>query len=104
MARHKSAIKRNKQSIATRAHNEYLQGLAETGRPEYSHAIRWANSAPLRRFFSPEARAALRKAPPEEGARAVLAAHPDRVVHVAGDPGCLVGLDTPEQYRRHIGP
>jgi CTP:molybdopterin cytidylyltransferase MocA len=54
--------------------------------------------------FGPEARAALRKAPPEEGARAVLAAHPDRVVHVAGDPGCLVGLDTPEQYRRHIGP
>jgi len=54
--------------------------------------------------FGREALAALRNAPPERGARAVLAEHAHRVVHVEGDPGCLVGLDTPDQYRRHVGP
>jgi molybdenum cofactor cytidylyltransferase len=53
--------------------------------------------------FGREAIAALRNASPERGARAVLAAHAHRVVHVEGDPGCLVGLDTPDQYRRHVG-
>jgi nicotine blue oxidoreductase len=42
----------------------------------------------------------LRSAPAAEGARAVLARYPDRVVHVEGDPGCRVGLNTPEDYRR----
>ena len=32
--------------------------------------------------------------PPDRGARAVLAAHPEQVVHVEGDPGCRVGIDT----------
>jgi nicotine blue oxidoreductase len=54
--------------------------------------------------FGGEALGPLRAAPPERGARAVLAAHADRVVHVEGDPGCLVGVDTPEQYRRHVQP
>jgi CTP:molybdopterin cytidylyltransferase MocA/predicted O-methyltransferase YrrM len=44
----------------------------------------------------------LRAAPPDRGARAVLAADPGRVAHVAGDPGCLVGIDTPEDYARAI--
>lgn len=42
--------------------------------------------------------AALRAAPPESGARAVLAANTDRVVHVVGGPGCVTGIDTPEDY------
>jgi nicotine blue oxidoreductase len=54
--------------------------------------------------FGGEALRALRAAPPEQGARAVLNAHPDRVVHVEGNPGCLVGVDTPEQYRRYVAP
>ena len=52
--------------------------------------------------FGREAFGDLRRAPPGEGARAVLGAHARRVVHVAGDPGCLVGVDTPDQYRLHI--
>lgn len=48
--------------------------------------------------------AALRRAPPDRGARAVLADHPEWVVHVAGDPGCLAGIDTPQDYERLIGP
>ena len=47
---------------------------------------------------------ALRVAPPEEGARAVLAAHPEWIVHVEGDPGCLRGIDTPADYERWVGP
>ena len=53
--------------------------------------------------FGPGALGALRAAPPGEGARAVLAAHPDRVVHVEGDAGCLVGVNTPEDYQRLQG-
>ena len=47
---------------------------------------------------------ALRAAPAERGARAVLADHPDWIVHVSGDPGCVAGIDTPEQYARLLGP
>jgi molybdenum cofactor cytidylyltransferase len=46
---------------------------------------------------------ALRSAPPSEGARFVLASHPDWIVHVAGGPGCLAGVDTPDDYRRLVG-
>jgi molybdenum cofactor cytidylyltransferase len=46
---------------------------------------------------------ALRTASPAEGARSVLATHPDWIVHVEGDPGCVAGIDTPEDYRRLIG-
>ncbi len=44
----------------------------------------------------------IRDAPPGEGARAVLRSRPERVVEVEGDPGCLAGIDTPEQYRSEI--
>jgi nicotine blue oxidoreductase len=50
--------------------------------------------------FGKAAFAALRAAPPDRGARAVLRAHPGRVVHVEGDPGCLVGIDTPADLER----
>ena len=46
--------------------------------------------------------AALRAAPPERGARAVLAADPGRVVLVPGDPGCVAGIDTPADYERAL--
>ena len=46
--------------------------------------------------------AALRSAPPERGARAVLAADPGRVVHVRGGPGCVTGIDTPEDYQHAL--
>jgi molybdenum cofactor cytidylyltransferase len=46
---------------------------------------------------------ALRAAPPSEGARFVLSSHPDWIVHVEGDRGCVAGIDTPEDYRRLIG-
>lgn len=46
---------------------------------------------------------ALRSAPASEGARFVLASHPDWIVHVEGDRGCVAGIDTPDDYRRLIG-
>jgi CTP:molybdopterin cytidylyltransferase MocA len=45
---------------------------------------------------------ALRAAPPEAGARAVLAAHPDWVVHVPGDAGSRQGVNTAEDYGRLV--
>jgi CTP:molybdopterin cytidylyltransferase MocA len=53
--------------------------------------------------FARAAWPALRAAPPHEGARAVLSAHPEWVVHVQGGPGCRAGINTPEDYRRLIG-
>ena len=53
--------------------------------------------------FARGAWAALRAAPPSQGARFVLASHPEWIVHVEGDPGCLAGIDTPEDYQRLIG-
>lgn len=50
--------------------------------------------------FGHEALRALRAAPLDRGARAVLETHAERVVHIEGDAGCVVGIDTPEQYRR----
>jgi CTP:molybdopterin cytidylyltransferase MocA len=46
---------------------------------------------------------ALREASPERGAREVLARQAGSVVHVEGDPGCRVGIDTPADYRRVWG-
>ena len=54
--------------------------------------------------FARAAWAALRHAPAARGARAVLADHPEWVVHVAGDEGCVAGIDTREDYERRIGP
>lgn len=54
--------------------------------------------------FAREAWPALRSAPPDRGARAVLAAHPDWIVYVPGDAGCVTGIDTPADYERWIGP
>jgi molybdenum cofactor cytidylyltransferase len=43
---------------------------------------------------------ALRAASPDQGARQVLAEHPDWIVHVAGDAGSISGVNTPEEYER----
>jgi len=52
--------------------------------------------------FAGAAWPALRGAPAARGARAVLADHPEWVVHVPGDPGCVLGIDTPADYERWI--
>ena len=52
--------------------------------------------------FARAAWPALRAAPPGRGARAVLADHPEWVLHVPGDPGCVRGIDTPADYERWI--
>jgi len=52
--------------------------------------------------FAREAWPALRSAPVDRGARAVLADHPEWVVHVPGDPGCVLGIETPADYERWI--
>lgn len=45
----------------------------------------------------------IRAASPDEGARSVLARHPERIVHLPGDAGCVDGIDLPEQLAR-LGP
>jgi len=46
----------------------------------------------------------LRRAPAELGARVVVSAHYDEVVNVVvDDPGCVVDIDTPDEYRRAMG-
>ena len=53
--------------------------------------------------FARAAWPALRAALPARGAREVLADHPDWIVHVEGDAGCVAGIDTPADYARLIG-
>jgi CTP:molybdopterin cytidylyltransferase MocA len=50
--------------------------------------------------FARPAWGALRAAPPAEGARAVLARHPEWIEHVAAGPGCVAGVNTPADYER----
>jgi molybdenum cofactor cytidylyltransferase len=45
----------------------------------------------------------IRRASPEHGARAVVAADATRLVSVTGDPGCIAGIDTRQDYRRLLG-
>ena len=46
---------------------------------------------------------ALRAAPLDGGARTVLAAKPERVVHVPAGPDCLVDVDTPGDFEAARG-
>jgi CTP:molybdopterin cytidylyltransferase MocA len=61
-----------------------------------SHAGRRGHPAGFARSTWPD----LRSAPLESGARAVLAARPGLVVHVAAGPDCLVDIDTPRDLER----
>jgi molybdenum cofactor cytidylyltransferase len=63
-----------------------------------SHAGRRGHPA----GFARAAFAALRAADPARGARAVLAGHPEWVVHVAAGPDCLVDVDTPADLRASL--
>jgi molybdenum cofactor cytidylyltransferase len=71
-----------------------LRGGATIAVP--SHGGRRGHPAGFARAAWP----ALRAAPPGRGARAVLADHPDWVMHVEGGADCLEGVNTPEDYRR----
>jgi CTP:molybdopterin cytidylyltransferase MocA len=53
--------------------------------------------------FARAAWAALRAALPEEGARGMLARHPEWIEHVPGGPGCVRGVNTPADYERLLG-
>jgi len=54
----------------------FRRGLTDTDRSNYSHAIRWANTAPLRRILSPEVQVALGDYDPVEDVVAGLQRHP----------------------------
>ena len=55
-------------------------------------------------LFTREVFDELRHADPELGARSVVRADPSRVVDVeVGEPGVLVDVDTPDDYRRAFG-
>jgi CTP:molybdopterin cytidylyltransferase MocA len=74
-----------------------LRGGAAIAVP--SHAGRRGHPGGFARAAWP----ALRAASPAVGAREVLAAHPDWIVHVEGDPGCVAGIDTADDYARLVG-
>ena len=63
-----------------------------------SHAGRRGHPAGFARATWP----ALRALPPGEGARGLLAAHPEWIVHVAAGPDCLFDLDTPADLERAL--
>jgi asparagine synthase (glutamine-hydrolysing) len=54
----------------------FRKSLTETERLDYSHAIRWANTAPLRRFFSAEVQAVLDGYDPVPEVISILKLHP----------------------------
>lgn len=64
-----------------------------------SHAGRRGHPAGFARSCWP----ALRAAPLDGGARTVLAAKPERVVHVTAGPDCLVDVDTPGDFEAARG-
>jgi CTP:molybdopterin cytidylyltransferase MocA len=65
-----------------------------------SHGGRRGHPAGFARVVFP----ALRAAPLDGGARAVLAARPERVVHVPAGSDCLVDVDTPADLTALRGP
>lgn len=65
-----------------------------------SHGGRRGHPAGFARSAWPD----LRAAPLDGGARAVLAAHPRRVVHVPSGPDCLVDIDTRGDLEGLAGP
>ena len=54
--------------------------------------------------FAAPSWSALRAASPLLGAREALLAHPDWVVHVPGDEGCVRGFNAPEDLTAERGP
>jgi molybdenum cofactor cytidylyltransferase len=64
-----------------------------------SHEARRGHPAGFARACWP----ALRAADAAEGARGVLARHPEWIEHIPAGPDCLAGVNTPEDYRRLIG-
>ena len=54
----------------------FRRNLTETDRLDYSHTIRWANTAPLRRFFSDDIRADLAGYDPVDEVVETLGSHP----------------------------
>jgi molybdenum cofactor cytidylyltransferase len=86
--------------VAPETVDRVLEALARGARNAVpSHAGRRGHPG----GFARDAFPALRAAPPERGARAVLHDHPEWIVHVPGDPGCVAGIDTPEDYLRLVG-
>ena len=73
-----------------------LAGGAEIAVP--SHAGRRGHPAAFARSTWPD----LRAAPLDGGARSLLRARPDRVVHVPAGADCLVDLDTPADYEQAL--
>ncbi len=85
---------------------ETIRAVAAAYRVRQSLVVRPADGArhghPV--LFDRALFAELRAAPFSVGARAVIAAHPDRVLDVSvTDPGAFLDIDSPDDYRRHVG-
>jgi molybdenum cofactor cytidylyltransferase len=74
---------------------------SRTGAPIVRPSFRGRRGHPV--VFDRGLFAELRQAPLDVGARAVVSAHYDEIVNVpVEDPGCLVDVDTPADYRDAI--
>ena len=88
--------------ITTSAVNCVIRAFRETGKPIIVPVAsnRRGHPALFARAVFPE----LLNAPADQGARAVVTAHADRVQEVdVRDSSVLVRIDTPEDYRSHFG-
>ena len=73
------------------------RGVAEAARSVVRLAVGVRHGHPV--LFDRSLFDELRKAPLDQGARAVVHAHADRIVNVpVEDEGCLVDVDTPADY------
>jgi molybdenum cofactor cytidylyltransferase len=79
-----------------------LAAWRETGAPVVRPTVGARHGHPV--LFDRVVFDELRRAPLDEGAKSVVHAHADRVVNVpVDDQGCLVDVDTPEDYKRLAG-
>jgi len=77
-----------------------IEGWRRSRAPIVRPAIGAAHGHPV--IFDKRLFDALRRAPLSEGAKSVVRAYAGEIVNVeVDDPGCLVDIDTPEDYRRY---
>lgn len=88
--------------VRTTTIRQVIEAWGRTHAPIVRPAVRERHGHPV--LFDRVTFEALRTAPLSEGARVVVRANADRVVNVeVDDEGCLVDIDTPEDYKAVMG-
>jgi molybdenum cofactor cytidylyltransferase len=82
--------------------NEMVDRFYESGKLIVVPRYRGRRGHPV--IFSSRLFPELLSAPVDQGAKAVVHAHRDETSEIATeDPGVVVDIDTPEEYRQHVG-